>query len=125
MTVGGWPLALLLCLTASPAASATPHMPLLPRPQHIVYGEGQLDLQGLQISLPTDATAEDNFAAHRLSACLGSRNDKGPGNQPVSITSSSPHPDRSSVCAEPAPSMHCPSREKFPVRIRAKPTRLR
>jgi hexosaminidase len=88
LSVGGWPLALLLCLAASPAASATPHMPLLPRPQHIVYGEGQLALQGLQISLPADAAAEDNFAAQRLSACLGSRNDKGHGDQPLSITSS-------------------------------------
>jgi hypothetical protein len=41
------PLALLCCLAASLAASGAPHMPLLPRPQHIVYGEGKLILQGL------------------------------------------------------------------------------
>jgi hexosaminidase len=46
------------------------HRPLLPRPQQVQYGAGQLLLKGLSIRLPGDAGAEDWFAGNQLSSCL-------------------------------------------------------
>ena len=46
---------------------------LLPKPQHVVYGSGALSITGLQIQLPSNAAAEDRYAAERLSSCLASK----------------------------------------------------
>lgn len=74
----------LLCLLFAPVASipvlAAPHALLLPRPQHVVYSNGKLDLHGLRISLPANSVPEDTFAAQQLSACLATR-----GNEAVPI----------------------------------------
>ena len=58
-----------LCCTSMAAA----HSPLLPKPQQIQYGPGQLPLQGLHIRLAGDAAAEDRFAASELAAILSAR----------------------------------------------------
>jgi hypothetical protein len=42
----------------------------LPQPQQIHYGSGALAVRGLEISLPSDAAAEDRFAAEELSSSL-------------------------------------------------------
>jgi hexosaminidase len=52
---------------------AAAHSPLLPKPQQIQYGPGQLPLQGLHIRLAGDAAAEDRFAASELAAILSAR----------------------------------------------------
>jgi hypothetical protein len=49
---------------------AAEHPALLPRPQQIQYGAGQVRIRGLGIQLPQNPTAEDRFAATTLSGCL-------------------------------------------------------
>jgi hypothetical protein len=61
--------ALLLLLLVSLGASAE-HNPLLPQPQEIHYGSGALAVRSLEIRLPSDAAAEDRFAAEELSSSL-------------------------------------------------------
>src|SRR3981081_1568523 len=62
---------LMLLPLALPVAAE--HSALLPSPQEVSYGTGQLSLTGLSIQLPPDAASEDRFAARQLSACLSSR----------------------------------------------------
>lgn len=62
-------LIVTLCCTALAAA----HSPLLPRPQQVQYGPGQLPLRGLSIRLAGNAAAEDRFAASELAALLSAR----------------------------------------------------
>jgi hypothetical protein len=64
---------LLLLLSLPLFAPAQQHNVLLPQPRQIAYGPGKLNLEGLQIVLPAHAAAEDQFAAERLSSCLGMR----------------------------------------------------
>ena len=52
---------------------AAAHPPLLPAPQHVQYGPGQLPLKGLTIRLPAGAADEDRFAASELAAILSAR----------------------------------------------------
>ena len=63
---------LLICVLCCTSLAAA-HSPLLPRPQKIQYGPGQLRLQGLHIRLAGDAAAEDRFAASELAAILSAR----------------------------------------------------
>lgn len=62
-------LAVFLGGMPSPIQAAE-RSPLMPRPQEIQYGPGQIRVRGLVIKLPPKATAEDKFAANTLSACL-------------------------------------------------------
>ena len=49
---------------------AAEHPPLLPCPQQIHYGSGQVRIRGVSIQLPQGATPEDRFAATTLSSQL-------------------------------------------------------
>ena len=49
------------------------HSPLLPKPQQVRYGSGQLPLKSLSIRLSPDAADEDRFAAAELSRILSAR----------------------------------------------------
>ena len=61
----------LVALILFPAATVeAQHNPLLPRPQQIRYGAGQLAVRGLTIRLTTEAGVEDRFAAQMLSNFL-------------------------------------------------------
>lgn len=65
---------LLSCACLLPGLGAAQHNSLLPRPQQIKYGAGQLRLQGLTIQLPVnDVAPEDVFAAKSLASCLSHR----------------------------------------------------
>src|ERR1700693_277519 len=55
------------------ATMAAAHPPLLPKPQQIRYGPGQLPLRGLHIRLAGDAADEDRVAANELAAILSTR----------------------------------------------------
>ncbi len=65
--------AIFLALLLAPAVRPTDHNPLLPRPQQIRYGTGQLHVQGLSIRFASSPTAEDRFAANELASALGAR----------------------------------------------------
>lgn len=59
---------LLLILTLSSAAQE--HNPILPQPQKVIYGKGQLALKGLTIGFASKPSAEDRFNAQELSGIL-------------------------------------------------------
>ena len=59
---------LLVIMTLS--VRANDPNPILPQPQKIVYGKGQLKLSGLTIGFASLPGAEDRFAAQELSAIL-------------------------------------------------------
>ncbi len=69
--------AALLALVLFPAAGAwgagAQHNPLLPRPQQIRYGPGQLAVRGLTIRRAAETGVEDQFAAQMLSNFLSHR----------------------------------------------------
>jgi hypothetical protein len=50
--------------------SAKDHNPILPQPQKIIYGNGQLPIKGLTIGFASKASTEDRFAAQELAAIL-------------------------------------------------------
>ncbi len=50
--------------------SAKEHNPILPQPQKLTYGNGQLTLRGIGIALPSTAVEEDRFAARELASFL-------------------------------------------------------
>lgn len=56
-----------------PGWCAAEHNPLLPRPQEIHYGAGELSLRGLSICFPSTPSSEDRFAAGELSDALSAR----------------------------------------------------
>ncbi|MDR3677500.1 MAG: glycoside hydrolase family 20 zincin-like fold domain-containing protein, partial [Acidobacteriota bacterium] len=56
-----------------PGWCAAEHNPLLPRPQEIHYGNGNLALQGLTICFASNPGSEDRFAAAELSHALSER----------------------------------------------------
>lgn len=56
------PLFCLLSNILLACAQTAQHPALLPKPQHIVYNEGRLALQGLHIALPSHPAREDSFA---------------------------------------------------------------
>ena len=62
--------AALLLLLLAPSGASAEHNPLLPRPQRINYASGALAVRSLEIRLPSDAAAEDRFAAEELSSSL-------------------------------------------------------
>ncbi len=62
---------LLFCLAIIPLATAlAEHNALLPRPQQVQYGNGNLKLQGLVIQFASPPNAEDQFAAEQLASRL-------------------------------------------------------
>lgn len=63
------------------AWASTGHNVLLPQPQQVKYGSGQLRLRGAGIRLTTGLSAEDRFAADQLSMCLSDA-----AQQPVSVS---------------------------------------
>ena len=58
----------LLLLTLS--ANAQTHNSILPQPQKVKYGDGQLALKGLTIGFASQPSEEDRFAAEELSGIL-------------------------------------------------------
>jgi len=64
---------LFVLILILPAACAAEHNPLLPRPQEIHYGTGELALRGLSICIASTPGAEDRFAARELSDALSVR----------------------------------------------------
>ena len=62
----------LIAVVCSSVALAA-HSPLLPKPQEIHYGSGQIPSRGLSIRLAEDAAEEDRFAAQALAAILSAR----------------------------------------------------
>jgi hypothetical protein len=56
----------------TPSWAAADHKPLLPHPQEVSYGSGQLPLHALSISVVKNPSPEDRFAAQQLSSCLTS-----------------------------------------------------
>lgn len=57
----------------SPDSSWAAHSPLLPRPQKVEYKSGSIALDRLSIVIPSDAAAEDRFAAAELDRRVFSR----------------------------------------------------
>ena len=55
-----------LFLMICPTALRAEHNVLLPAPQRVQYGDGSLSLSGVSIALPTEFSAEDQFAADTL-----------------------------------------------------------
>jgi len=66
----GMLFALVLIL---PVWCAAEHNPLLPRPQEIHYGTGELALRGLSICFASTPSSEDRFSASELSDALSAR----------------------------------------------------
>jgi hypothetical protein len=66
-------LGVVLLFGILPPLQSAERPPLLPRPQQIQYGTGQVLVRGLSIRLPEGASAEDRFAASVLSGCLSLR----------------------------------------------------
>ena len=62
----------LLCwlMLVVPPLVAAPHNPLLPRPQEIHYGNGELVINGLSIRFGSAPSLEDRFTAQQLSTRL-------------------------------------------------------
>jgi hypothetical protein len=75
-------------LLAVPASVAAQHRPLLPRPQEVHYGTGQLALEGLAICFASTPVPEDLFAGSELSNQLSER---GEGSIPIREGNSCPH----------------------------------
>ncbi|MGC2545933.1 MAG: beta-N-acetylhexosaminidase [Silvibacterium sp.] len=64
--------ALLLCILIGSAAYAE-HSPLVPRPQQIQYGSGNVALRGMTIAFSSPPSAEDRFAAQELCSWMRDR----------------------------------------------------
>jgi hexosaminidase len=62
--------AIMIALSLVRAWAVNGHNPLLPRPQQVRYGRGQIAVRGLSIRLLGEPSLEDRFAAERLSNCL-------------------------------------------------------
>lgn len=64
--------ALLLCVLIGPVAYAN-HSPLLPRPQQIQYGSGNVVVHGMRIIFSSPPNEEDRFAAEELRSWMRER----------------------------------------------------
>ncbi|HEV2245648.1 MAG TPA: beta-N-acetylhexosaminidase, partial [Terriglobia bacterium] len=64
---------LIILYMVCSVSTSSAHNPLLPRPQQINYGSGQLAVRGLTIELTSPASPEDRFAAEQLAKWLTSR----------------------------------------------------
>ena len=60
-------------MAMTPAWALAQHHPLLPRPQEIHYGTGELALRGLGICFASTPASEDRFAASELSKALSAQ----------------------------------------------------
>ena len=69
------PIFFLVCLTAyvSLASASTVPNPLLPRPQEVHYGNGELAVHGLSIRFASLPSSEDRFAAEQLASGLSTK----------------------------------------------------
>ena len=115
-------------LLASLPAFAEGHSPLLPRPQEVHYGTGQLLVRGLAISFSASPTAEDQFAAQELSSALS---EKAQTAVPV-VTERSPSPgiqlNRTGSAPDLAPPGEHPgpdSLEAYSIRITTRGAEVR
>lgn len=59
-----------LLLLVTFLATAKDHNPILPQPQRITYGNGQLLIKGLTIGFASKPSAEDIFGAEELAGIL-------------------------------------------------------
>ena len=75
-------------MLVTPGLAAAQHRPLLPRPQEVHYGTGQLALQGLAICFASAPLPEDLFAGSELSNQLSER---GEVSIPIREGNSCPH----------------------------------
>jgi hexosaminidase len=75
----GLGLTALLGLVPTLVCGAQPPQ-LLPKPQHAVWGKGNLSLAGVTVVMPGQASEEDRFAATSLASALSSGS-----SQPVSV----------------------------------------
>src|SRR5206468_6423938 len=66
-------LLLVLAFLLPSIMGASAHNTLLPRPQKIQYGKGNIPLNSLVIRMGTHASEEDLFAARELSSYLSTR----------------------------------------------------
>jgi hypothetical protein len=71
--IGKIPWMLFALVVILPGWAAAEHNPLLPRPQEIHYGTGDLSLRGLSICFAGVPATEDRFAASELSEALSAR----------------------------------------------------
>ncbi|MGH9432068.1 MAG: glycoside hydrolase family 20 zincin-like fold domain-containing protein [Terriglobia bacterium] len=115
--------AYLICTFLLPAWGAAQHNTLLPRPQQIRYGAGQVGVPGLSVQLSShDAAPEDAFTAKVLAACLSRRT-----SEPVPISHGEPTgrtiilKRTGPVAALPAPGEHTgpTSREAYVLKVTA------
>lgn len=81
-------LAAFWLLLVSFNAFAVEHSPLLPHPQEVRYGSGQLPVRGLAIIFGSPPSSEDRFAAEQLSSTLA---DKAQATVPVIAGQGAPH----------------------------------
>ena len=65
-------IVLVLCTIIGSAAYAE-HGPLLPRPQQIHYGSGNVALRGMTITFSSSPDAEDSFAANEFCSWVRER----------------------------------------------------
>src|SRR5690349_5582395 len=63
----------LLALAFLGSVGYAEHSPLLPRPQQVRYGSGDLALRTMQISFVNPPNEEDRFAAEQLRSWLSAR----------------------------------------------------
>jgi hexosaminidase len=64
---------LLLIVALFPVVSSSAHAAhpaILPAPQQVTYGNGELPLAGISIRVPSAPAEEDRFAAQTLAACI-------------------------------------------------------
>ncbi len=78
----------LAAVFVTPGLTAAQHRALLPRPQEVHYGTGQLALQGLEICFASAPVSEDLFAGSELSNQLSER---GEVSIPIREGNSCPH----------------------------------
>ncbi len=108
---------LVLLIGCNAIGLAAEHRPLLPQPQQIQYGSGQLPLRGLSVSVGTNPSPEDQFAAQELSSALsglaGTTIPVATGNRAVTLVRTG------AVEALPGPDDHAgpDSREAYEIRI--------
>jgi len=110
----------LAAVFVTPGFTAAQHHPLLPRPQEVHYGTGQLALQGLAICFASAPVPEDLFAGSELSNQLAER---GEGSIPIREGNSCPHgiflQRTGSIDPLPVPGEHTgpDSREAYSLKI--------
>ena len=108
------------CLLLTPALGRAEHNPLLPRPQQIRYGSGQLRIEGLSIRFASGPTTEDRFAADELASALRARAESpvpvvegGPSRRAIVLRRTGSGPDLPQPDERPGPD----SREAYTIKV--------